>query len=128
MNLENKVLALYDVNRRLIFKGRTLDPVPFFEGMRILALETAAGEVVLVDFPSGGLIKVYADWEDAKRAETSMLRDDLEARIRELILETGYQKIQVIKQARSLSGLGLKEAKELVEAIAEKMKTEGISF
>ena len=41
---------------------------------------------------------------------------------------TGYgeQKIQVIKVARAVTGLGLKEAKELVEGVPKAVK-EGVS-
>jgi ribosomal protein L7/L12 len=41
---------------------------------------------------------------------------DSNARVRVVLAAIGPQKIEVIKQVRALTGLGLKESKELVEA------------
>ena len=43
-----------------------------------------------------------------------------------ILAEIGYNKIQVIKAVREITGLGLKEAKELVESAPKPVKT-GIS-
>ncbi|NDY42329.1 50S ribosomal protein L7/L12 [Dissulfurirhabdus thermomarina] len=43
-----------------------------------------------------------------------------------ILTEAGGQKIQVIKEVRALTGLGLKEAKELVESAPKPIK-EGVS-
>ena len=43
-----------------------------------------------------------------------------------ILKEVGAQKIQVIKEVRALTGLGLKEAKELVDAAPKAIK-EGVS-
>ncbi len=43
-----------------------------------------------------------------------------------ILKEVGGQKLQVIKVVRSLTGLGLKEAKEVVDKVPSKIK-EGIS-
>jgi large subunit ribosomal protein L7/L12 len=43
-----------------------------------------------------------------------------------VLLEAGAQKVQVIKAVREITGLGLKEAKDLVEGVPSKVK-EGLS-
>ncbi|HFC97102.1 MAG TPA: 50S ribosomal protein L7/L12 [Thermosulfurimonas dismutans] len=43
-----------------------------------------------------------------------------------ILTEAGGQKIQVIKEVRAITGLGLKEAKELVESAPKPVK-EGVS-
>jgi len=43
-----------------------------------------------------------------------------------ILVEAGGQKIQVIKEVRAITGLGLKEAKELVESAPKPVK-EGVS-
>jgi large subunit ribosomal protein L7/L12 len=43
-----------------------------------------------------------------------------------ILKEFGDKKIQVIKEVRALTGLGLKEAKELVESVPKPIK-EGLS-
>ncbi|MBX6423724.1 50S ribosomal protein L7/L12 [Thermosulfurimonas sp. F29] len=43
-----------------------------------------------------------------------------------ILTEVGSQKIQVIKEVRAITGLGLKEAKELVESAPKPVK-EGVS-
>jgi large subunit ribosomal protein L7/L12 len=43
-----------------------------------------------------------------------------------VIVNAGDKKINVIKEVRAITGLGLKEAKDLVEAVPGKVK-EGIS-
>jgi len=43
-----------------------------------------------------------------------------------ILTEAGSQKIQVIKEVRAITGLGLKEAKELVESAPKPVK-EGVS-
>jgi large subunit ribosomal protein L7/L12 len=43
-----------------------------------------------------------------------------------VLTETGAQKINVIKEVRAITGLGLKEAKDLVEAAPKPVK-EGVS-
>jgi large subunit ribosomal protein L7/L12 len=43
-----------------------------------------------------------------------------------ILVEAGAQKIQVIKEVRALTGLGLKEAKDLVEGAPKAVK-EGVA-
>jgi large subunit ribosomal protein L7/L12 len=64
-------------------------------------IEPAAGGAVMVAGPAGG---------DAGAAEEEKTEFDV------VLVEAGAQKINVIKEVRSITGLGLKEAKDLVEA------------
>ena len=43
-----------------------------------------------------------------------------------ILVDAGAQKINVIKEVRAITGLGLKEAKDLVEGVPSKVK-EGVS-
>ena len=43
-----------------------------------------------------------------------------------VLVEAGPQKIKVLKEVRTITGLGLKEAKELVESVPKPLK-EGVS-
>ncbi|MCD6131778.1 MAG: 50S ribosomal protein L7/L12 [Candidatus Hydrothermae bacterium] len=43
-----------------------------------------------------------------------------------VLVEAGSQKIKVLKEVRTITGLGLKEAKELVESLPKPLK-EGVS-
>lgn len=56
--------------------------------------------------------------------ETAVVEEKTEFDV--VLKEVGSQKIQVIKVARAITGLGLKEAKELVEGAPKPVK-EGVS-
>ncbi len=85
-----------------------------FEGMTILELKdfldafeekfdvTAAAPVAVAAVPAGG-----GDGGDTAAAE----KDEFDV----VLTEVGSAKIQVIKEVRSLTSLGLKEAKDLVD-------------
>ena len=73
-------------------------------------IEPAAGAAVMVAGPTGG------EAEEAKE-KTSF---DV------ILKEFGDKKIQVIKEVRALTGLGLKEAKDLVDNAPKPVK-EGVS-
>jgi large subunit ribosomal protein L7/L12 len=74
-------------------------------------IEPAAGAAVMVAGPGGG--------EASEAAEEKTAFD--------VILKSfGEKKIQVIKEVRALTGLGLKEAKELVDGVPKPVK-EGVS-
>jgi large subunit ribosomal protein L7/L12 len=75
-------------------------------------IEPAAGGAVLAAMPAGG------GGEEAAAAEQTEFD----------VVLTGFgdKKIGVIKEVRALTGLGLKEAKDLVEAVPSKVK-EGVS-
>ena len=74
-------------------------------------IEPAAGGAVMVAGPAGG---------GEAAAEEEKTSFDL------VLKAVGDKKIQVIKEVRALTGLGLKEAKDLVEGAPKAVK-EGIS-
>ncbi len=78
---------------------------------------TAAAPVALAAAPAAGGAGAGGDAEAAEQDEFDVILD-----------EAGEKKIQVIKEVRTLTNLGLKEAKDLVEAapkpILEKVKKE----
>ena len=73
-------------------------------------IEAAAGGAVVMAGPAGGAAEV----EEEKSTFDVVIKGD------------GGKKIQVIKVVRELTGLGLKEAKELVDKLPSKVK-EGVS-
>ncbi|WP_163848871.1 50S ribosomal protein L7/L12 [Pseudooceanicola aestuarii] len=74
-------------------------------------IEPAAGGAVMMAGPAGG---------DAGAAEEEKTEFDV------ILKSPGASKINVIKEVRGITGLGLKEAKELVEAGGKAVK-EGVS-
>ncbi len=75
-------------------------------------IEPAAGGAVMVAGPAGG-------GEAEQKAEEKTEFDVL-------LTAVGQQKVSVIKEVRGITGLGLKEAKALVEAGGKAIK-EGVS-
>jgi len=75
-------------------------------------IEPAAGGAVMMAGPAGG--------GDAAAAEEEKTEFDV------ILKSAGAQKINVIKEVRAITGLGLKEAKDLVEAGGKAVK-EGVS-
>ncbi len=73
-------------------------------------IEPAAGGAVMMAGPAGG---------DAGGAEEEKSEFDV------ILKSAGAQKINVIKEVRAITGLGLKEAKDLVEAGGKAVK-EGV--
>ena len=69
-------------------------------------LEAAAGGAVMMAAPAGGGAE-----EEAEPTEFNVI-----------LTEPGAKKIQVIKEVRSATGLGLKEAKELVDSAPSTVK------
>ena len=75
-------------------------------------IEPAAGGAVMVAGPVGGA----GGGEAAEEEKTSF---------NVVLKECGEKKIQVIKEVRAITGLGLKEAKELVDSLPKPVK-EGV--
>ena len=71
-------------------------------------IEPAAGGAVMMAGPAGG--------EDGGAAAEEKTEFDV------ILLEAGDKKINVIKEVRAITGLGLKEAKDLVEAGGKAVK------
>ena len=72
-------------------------------------IEPAAGGAVMVAGPAAG----GAGGEEAAEEKTSF---------NVVLKEVGDKKIQVIKEVRALTGLGLKEAKDLVDNVPKPVK------
>ena len=97
------------------------DVVAFIEGMTVLELSELVKELEEkfgVSAAAPVAVAAAGPAQDASPAEEKTEFD---------VVLTGYgeQKIQVIKVARAITGLGLKEAKELVEGIPKAVK-EGV--
>ena len=99
------------------------DVVKFIEGMTVLELSELVKELeerlgVSAAAPAA-MVGAVAGPAEAGEAEEKTEFD---------VVLTGFgeQKIQVIKVVRALTGLGLKEAKDLVEGVPKAVK-EGIS-
>jgi large subunit ribosomal protein L7/L12 len=102
------------------------DVIKFIENMTVLELAefvkeleekfgvSAAAPVAVAAAPAAG-----AAGAEAAQAEEKTSFDVI-------LSEVGSQKIQVIKVVREITGLGLKEAKELVESAPKPVK-EGVS-
>lgn len=71
-------------------------------------IEPAAGGAVMMAGPAGG---------DAG-GEAAEEKDEFDV----ILLEAGDKKINVIKEVRAITGLGLKEAKDMVEAGGKAVK------
>jgi len=99
------------------------DVIKFIEGMTVLELSelvkeleekfgvSAAAPVAVAQVSAGG--------EQAAQAEEK-------TEFNAILTGFGDQKIQVIKVVRALTGLGLKEAKDLVDGVPKPIK-EGVS-
>jgi len=70
---------------------------------------TAAAPVAMAAAPAGG---------GGGAAEAAEEKDEFDV----VLVEAGANKINVIKEVRALTGLGLKEAKDLVEAAPKPVK------
>ena len=75
---------------------------------------TAAAQVAVAAAPAGG--------DAGGSAASAEEKSDLDV----ILSSMGDQKINVIKEVRAITGLGLKEAKDLVEAAPKPVK-EGVS-
>ncbi len=100
------------------------DVVKFIEGMTVLELSELVKELeakfgVSAAAPVAVAASVSAGAEVASAAEEKTEFD---------VVLTGFgdQKIQVIKVVRAITGLGLKEAKDMVEGVPKPIK-EGVS-
>jgi large subunit ribosomal protein L7/L12 len=100
------------------------DVVKFIEEMTVLELSELVKELeakfgVSAAAPVGVAAAVSASADTASAAEEKTEFD---------VILTGFgdQKIQVIKVVRAITGLGLKEAKDMVEGIPKPVK-EGVS-
>jgi large subunit ribosomal protein L7/L12 len=97
------------------------DVVEFIEGMTVLELSELVKELEEKLGVSAAVPVAMAAAAGPAQAAPEEEKTEFD------VILTGYgeQKIQVIKVARAITGLGLKEAKELVEGIPKAVK-EGV--
>ena len=101
------------------------DVIKFIEGMTVLELSelvkeleakfgvSAAAPVAVAAVAAGGAAPAAAAAEEKTEFDV-------------VLMSFGAEKIQVIKEIRAITGLGLKEAKDLVEGVPKPVK-EGIA-
>jgi large subunit ribosomal protein L7/L12 len=101
------------------------DVIKFIEGMTVLELSelvkeleakfgvSAAAPVAMAAVAAGGAAPAAAAAEEKTEFDV-------------VLTSFGAEKIQVIKEIRAITGLGLKEAKDLVEGVPKPVK-EGIA-
>jgi large subunit ribosomal protein L7/L12 len=101
------------------------DVIKFIEGMTVLELSelvkeleakfgvSAAAPVAVAAVAAGGAAPAAAAAEEKTEFDV-------------ILTSFGAEKIQVIKEIRAITGLGLKEAKDLVEGVPKPVK-EGIA-
>ncbi|HUH66095.1 MAG TPA: 50S ribosomal protein L7/L12 [Syntrophales bacterium] len=100
------------------------DVIKFIEGMTVLELSELVKELeekfgVSAAAPVAVAAQVSGGGEQAAQAEEK-------TEFNAILTGFGDQKIQVIKVVRALTGLGLKEAKDLVDGVPKPIK-EGVS-
>ena len=103
-------------------------PIFMFTRVALSALITATAGIMMISF-------LYFAWtfiEDVYKAITPEEEPVVEAAAEEkddftiVLAAAGDKKINVIKEVRTITGLGLKEAKDLVEGAPKELKT-GVS-
>ncbi|GAB4264260.1 MAG: 50S ribosomal protein L7/L12 [Deferrisomatales bacterium] len=100
------------------------DVVQFIENMTVLELSELVKELEEKFGVSAAAPVAFAAMPGAAGGEAAAAEEKTEFDVK--LTEAGGQKIQVIKVVRALTGLGLKEAKELVDSAPSVLK-EGVS-
>jgi len=95
------------------------DVVQFIENMTVLELSTLVKELEEKFGVSAAAPMAFAAMPGAG-AEAPVVEEKTEFDVK--LMEAGGQKIQVIKVVRAITGLGLKEAKELVDSAPSVVK------
>jgi len=98
------------------------DVVKFIENMTVLELAELVKELEEKFGVSAAAPVAVAAAGGAAPAAVAEEKDDFDV----ILKEVGAEKIKVIKEVRAVTGLGLKEAKDLVEAAPKTLK-EGVS-
>lgn len=99
------------------------DVIEFISSMTVLELSNFIKELE-EKFGVKAAAPVMAQAPVAQAAEAAPVEEKTEFNV--VLSNIGEKKIQVIKAVRAITGLGLKEAKDLVEAAPKSIK-EGIS-
>ena len=100
------------------------DVVKFIEGMTVLELSELVKELE-EKFGVSAAAPVAVASAASTSAETAVQAEE-KTEFDVILTGFGDQKIQVIKVVRAITGLGLKEAKDMVEGIPKPIK-EGVS-
>jgi len=100
------------------------DVIKYIESMSVLELSELVKELEERFGVSAAAPAVVAAAPAAGAVEASPAEEKTEFDV--ILKDFGSQKIQVIKVVRAITGLGLKEAKELVEGVPKPIK-EGVS-
>ena len=100
------------------------DVVKFIEGMTVLELSELVKELE-EKFGVSAAAPVAVASAESTSAEAAVQAEE-KTEFDVMLTGFGDQKIQVIKVVRAITGLGLKEAKDMVEGIPKPIK-EGIS-
>jgi large subunit ribosomal protein L7/L12 len=100
------------------------DVVKFIEGMTVLELSELVKELEEKFGVSAAAPVAVAAVATAGAAQSAP--DEEKTEFDAVLTGFGDQKIQVIKEVRAITGLGLKEAKDLVEGVPKPIK-EGVS-
>jgi large subunit ribosomal protein L7/L12 len=98
------------------------DVIDFIAGMTVLELSELIKEMEEKFGVSAAAPVAVAAAAPVEKAEAAVEQTEFNV----VLLESGEQKIQVIKVVRAITGLGLKEAKALVDGVPGVVK-EGIS-
>lgn len=99
------------------------DVVTFIEGMTVLELSELVKELEQkFGVSAAAPVAVAAAAAGPAQAAPAEEKTEFDA----ILTGFGDQKIQVIKEVRAITGLGLKEAKDLVEGVPKPVK-EGVS-
>jgi large subunit ribosomal protein L7/L12 len=96
-----------------MMKLTTAELIDAFREMTVLELSEFT---VAFEGQFGVQVQAYPASQDAADIVADVPEEDEQTEFDVVLREVGSQKIQVIKAARSLTGLGLKEAKDLVES------------
>ncbi|MBI5014095.1 MAG: 50S ribosomal protein L7/L12 [Deltaproteobacteria bacterium] len=98
--------------------------VQFIENMTVLELSQLVKELEEKFGVTAAAPMAFAAMPGAAAAATPVVEEKTEFNVK--LLDSGANKIQVIKVVRALTGLGLKEAKDLVDG-APSMVKEAVS-
>ena len=96
------------------------DVVKFIEGMTVLELSQLVKELEEKFGVTAAAPMAFAAMPGAGAAAAPVEEEKTEFNVK--LVDSGAQKIQVIKVVRALTGLGLKEAKDLVDGVPSMVK------
>ncbi|MDP3794731.1 MAG: 50S ribosomal protein L7/L12 [bacterium] len=114
-NTQETTVEVPEKFKDLVSKIETLSVLDLAELVKVLEKKFGVSAAAPVAMVAGGAPQGGAPVEEAEKTAFNVI-----------LKETGSAKIQVIKVVREVTGLGLKEAKDLVDAAPKNVK-EGIA-